>query len=126
MSDFETYKAIQRRAESCADRWVKAWPQSAGYVGVDIDSVSIDLNKYVIHFSARPSCSGMHPRHAISIKYLENDDGLERDSRDWYKKDWDERLSKSNRVEELRRSEAVRELGVLGYVVEPYQPRVYL
>src|SRR5687768_4813688 len=93
-------KSLQEKAESITLRRIKAWGQYAGYNNVR--DVRININNNLIYFMAYPISSGIGWPLQIPLDYLFNDENLEKDALNWYKKEMDLREKRSKRIQELK------------------------
>ena len=119
MSDLETYTLFQRKIESLANRWVKAWPDS-GYRG-GASNVRLSHNQ-----EGRPDkilfyanyVDGIGREGSMDLKYLDDSMTLEYESKRWYDEEQrqrNERFEKINALtNEIRNSPAGQQLSKLG------------
>lgn len=121
--DLEIAKRTIQKAYSIARRWVRARPY-ANYS--DVYGLFFDWDKDVISFTERISPSGFNPSHAISLSYMDDDTEVEANSFAQYQAEQEISTAKWKRIQELKGSEAVRELERLGHRVEMAPQYPYL
>lgn len=117
MIDLKNAEAVQKLAENRAERWVKAWGNQGEYAY----NVKIDWQWKTIVFHHRYSDGiAFSAPMSIDLKYLDDDSTLERDSKERYKKESDERVAKFNRIQQLKQTKDVMELHKLEREVNPW------
>lgn len=120
--DIEIAKRVYEKAHQAALTWVRA---RSGDCHMSVDGLELDWRNSLILFFDRPSGGGiaMRPKYSIPLSFVdESSSVISADGKERYEIERDASIKKSNRVEELRRSEVVQELSRLGYVLEPYRP----
>lgn len=119
-------QSVYDRAHAAALLWART---RSGDCHMGVSDLEFDWRNSLIRFNDRPSGGGvaMRTKWSIPLSFVDEDSAtIAADAKTRRDVETAEAIKKSDRVNELRNSAPVLELGRLGYVMEPYQPRFIL